>query len=95
VESHLSGTKLRGPLTIPFRIETLKRPRLQRHYPPRRPRLLYRHDRPRTSAIFVSLKTTFHRSTVTDIMRGSTRFGATYSEPISTRRHAMITAFEA
>jgi hypothetical protein len=37
----------------------------------------------------------FHWSIVTDIMRGSTRFGATYSEPISTRRHATTTAFEA
>ena len=89
-----------GPLTIPFRIETLKRPRLQSHCrprclrPPRPPRLLYRHARPGTSALLVSSKTAFHRSTATGTMRESTRFGATCSESISTRRHATTTAFE-
>jgi hypothetical protein len=79
----------------------LKRPRLQSHRRPRRPRppcpprLLHRHDRPGVSALFVSLKTVFHRSTVTGTMRESTRFGATCSESISTRRHATTTAFEA
>jgi hypothetical protein len=101
VESHLSGIKSRGPLTIPFRIETLKRLRLQSHcrprclHTPRPPRLLYSHDLPGTNALFVSLKTAFHRSTATGIMLESTRFGATCSESILTRRHATTTAFEA
>jgi len=63
--------------------------------PPRSPRLLYGHDRPGTSALFVSLMTAFHRPTATGTMRESTRFGATCSESISTRRHATTTAFEA
>jgi hypothetical protein len=81
----ISGTKSRGPLTIPFRIETLKRPRLQSHCRPRcsrrprRPLLLYRHDLPGANALFVSLKTAFYRSTATGTMRESTRFGATCS----------------
>jgi hypothetical protein len=104
VERHLSGTKSRGPLTMPFRIGASKRLRLQSHCrprrprpprPPRPPRLLYRRDRPGTSALFVSLKTAFHRSTATGTMRESTRFGATCSESISIRRHATTTAFEA
>ena len=101
MESHLSETKSKGLLTIPFRIETLKRPRLQSHYrprrprPPRPPRLLHRHDRPGISALFVSLKTVFHRSTAAGTMRESTRFGAMCSESILTRRHATTTAFEA
>jgi hypothetical protein len=41
------------------------------------------------------LKTAFHRSTATGTMRESTRFGATCSESILTRRHATTTAFEA
>ena len=61
---------------------------------PRPPRLLYGHDRPGTSALFVSLMTAFHWSTATGTMRESTRFGATCSESISTRRHATTTAFE-
>ena len=96
MESHSSGTKWRGPLSlpIPYRIETTKTPTLQNHYRRPPPRLPYRHGRPRTSALFVSSKTAFHRSTATGDMRGSTRFGVTYSEFISIRRHAMTTAFE-
>ena len=88
----LNGTKSKGLLTIPFRIETLKRLKLQSHYRPCRPR---RHDRPGISAFFVSLKTAFHRSTAIGTMRESTRFGVTCSESILTRRHATTTAFEA
>jgi hypothetical protein len=44
---------------------------------------------------FCFFKNRFHRSTATGIMRELTRFGATCSESILTRRHATTTAFEA
>ena len=94
MESHSSGTKWRRPLPIPYRIETTKRPRPQSHCRRPPPRLPYRHGRPRTSALFVSLKTAFHWSTATGDMRESTRFGATCSKSISIKHLATTTAFE-
>ena len=85
----------RRPLPIPYpHRDHEERPRLQSHCRRPPPRLPYRRGRPRTSALFVSLKTAFHRSTATGDMRGSTRFGATCSESISIRHLATTTALE-
>ena len=94
MESRLSRITWRRPLPIPSYIKTTKRPRLQSYYRRPPPRLPYRHGRPRTSALFVSLKTAFHQWTATGDTRESTRFGATCSKSILIRRHATTTAFE-
>src|SRR5437764_874813 len=90
---------LRRLLTISFCIKTLKRPRLQSHChspcPPRPPRLLYHYNLSEINALFVSLKTTFHRSTATDIIRESTRFNVTCFKFILIRHHATATVFKA
>lgn len=93
MESHSSGIKWRKTLPMLYRIEITKRPRLRNPCRCPLPRPPDRHGRPRTSALFVSLKTAFHRSTATGNIRESTRFGATCSESISVRHLAMITAF--